>query len=105
MALEEVAIIVGQPLPAAARVEVVAERRNTGTACRAANWANWTRRSIKKGLEPTKIASGRSLTSVANAASTSRLVLALRTWICNPMARAAASTPLNVESDFRLFHQ
>src|SRR5256885_7436653 len=28
MALEEVAIIVGQPLPAAARVEVVAERRN-----------------------------------------------------------------------------
>src|SRR2546429_2063271 len=28
MALEEVAIIVGQPLPAAARVEVAAERRN-----------------------------------------------------------------------------
>jgi len=28
MVLEEVAIIVGQPLPAAARVEVVAERRN-----------------------------------------------------------------------------
>src|SRR6266704_3535589 len=28
MALEEVAIIVGQPLPAAARVEVVAQRRN-----------------------------------------------------------------------------
>jgi hypothetical protein len=28
MALEEVAIIVGQPLPAATRVEVVAQRRN-----------------------------------------------------------------------------
>jgi hypothetical protein len=28
MALEEVAIIVGQPLPAAARIEVVAERRH-----------------------------------------------------------------------------
>src|SRR5256885_12591268 len=28
MALEEVAVIVGQPLPAAARVEVVAQRRN-----------------------------------------------------------------------------
>ena len=32
---------------------------------------------------------------VANAASISRLVLALRTWICSPMARAAASTSLN----------
>src|SRR5438270_837538 len=32
MALEEVAIIVGQPLPAAARVEVVAQRRHAEAA-------------------------------------------------------------------------
>ena len=35
---------------------------------------------------------------VAKAASISRLVLALRTWICSPMARAAGSTSLNVDS-------
>ena len=29
------------------------------------------------------------------------LVLALRTWICSPMARAAGSTSLNVVSAFR----
>ena len=40
----------------------------------------------------TKSASGRSRTSVAKAASISRLVLASRTWICSPMARAAAAT-------------
>ena len=38
---------------------------------------------------------------VAKAASISRLVLALRTWICSPMARAAASTSLNVVSVLR----
>src|SRR5262244_2299746 len=43
-------------------------------------------------------ASDRSLIRVANAASSSRLVLALRTWICSPIARAAASTSLNVAS-------
>ena len=47
---------------------------------------------------PTKSASGRSRTKVAKAASISRLVLALRTWICSPMARAADSTSLNVVS-------
>ena len=36
----------------------------------------------------------------ANAASISRLVLALRTWICSPMARAATSTSLTVVSAF-----
>ena len=35
---------------------------------------------------------------VANAASISPLVLALRTWICSPMAPAAASMSLNVDS-------
>src|SRR6516162_6495154 len=47
---------------------------------------------------PTKTASGRSFAKVAKAASISRLVLALRTWICNPMARAADCTSLNVVS-------
>src|SRR5262245_28013893 len=39
-----------------------------------------------------------ALTSVANAASISRVVLALRTWICSPMAGAAAATSLNIDS-------
>ena len=39
---------------------------------------------------PTKTASGRSRTKVAKAALISWLVLALRTWICSPMERAAA---------------
>ena len=56
---------------------------------------------MKKGSWPTKRASGRSRTSVAKAASISRLVLALRTWICSPMARAAASTSLTVVSVVR----
>ena len=53
---------------------------------------------MKKGSPPTKSASGRSRTKVAKAALISRLVLALKTWICSPMARAAASTSLNVVS-------
>src|SRR5262245_9063445 len=44
------------------------------------------------------MASGGSLASVANAASISRLLLALRTWTCSPMTRAAGSMPLNVDS-------
>ena len=60
--------------------------------------ASWTRRLMKKASRPTKSASGRSRTKVAKAASISRLVLALRTWICSPMARAAASMSLNVVS-------
>ena len=60
--------------------------------------SSWTRRLLKKGSPPTKSASGRSRTRVAKAASISRLVLALKTWICSPMARAAASTSLNVVS-------
>src|SRR5215510_2929015 len=43
---------------------------------------------------------GFSRTRVAKAASISRLVLALKIWICNPTARAAASTSLNVDSVF-----
>ena len=60
--------------------------------------ASWTRRSLKKGSAPTKTASGRSCAKVAKAALISRPVLALRTWICSPMARAAASTSLTVIS-------
>ena len=67
---------------------------------RAARLANWMRRLTKKAPGPTRSASGRSRTTVAKAESISRLVLALRTWICSPMARAAASTSLNVVSVF-----
>ena len=49
---------------------------------------------------PTKRASGRSRAKVAKAASISRPVLALRTWICKPMAWAAVATSLNVVSVF-----
>ena len=42
---------------------------------------------MKKGSGPTKSASGRSRTNVAKAASISRLVLALKIWICSPIAR------------------
>src|SRR5262249_28211196 len=52
--------------------------------CRAANWVSWTRRSIKKELVATKRASRRSLASVANAASISRTLLALRTLDLQP---------------------
>ena len=44
----------------------------------------------------TKRASGRSRKKVANAASSSRLVLARRTWIWRPMARAAAAHRLPI---------
>ena len=60
--------------------------------------ANWTRRLAKNASGPTKRASARSRARVAKAASISRPVLALRTWICSPMARAAGSTSLNVVS-------
>jgi ABC transporter substrate binding protein len=63
--------------------------RNAGILWYAATLANWTRRLRKKGSGLTKSASARSRTDVAKAASISRLVLALRTWICSPMARAA----------------
>ena len=58
--------------------------------------ANWTRRLLKNPSGATKSASARSRTRVAKAASISRLVLALRTWICSPRARAAACTSRNV---------
>src|SRR5215467_13067339 len=47
-------------------------------------------------------ASGRSRTKLAKAALISRLVLALKTWACSPMARAAASTSLNMVSGTKL---
>ena len=47
---------------------------------------------------PTKRASGRSRTKVAKAALISRLVLALTTWICSPMARAAVPASRTVDS-------
>ena len=46
----------------------------------------------------TKRASGRSRARVAKAASISRIVVALRIWICSPMARAASCTSRNVVS-------
>src|SRR5712672_3610059 len=60
-----------------------------GSAWRDAKLTNWARRLIKKTSRLTKTASGRSRTKVVKAASISRLVLALRTSICSPMARAA----------------
>ena len=57
------------------------------------------RRVVKKGSMSTKRTSGRSRTKVVKAALISRLVLALRTWISNPMARAADSASLNVVSE------
>src|SRR6202521_204412 len=42
-----------------------------------------------------ELASGRSRARVAKAASISRFVLALRTWICSPMVRAASCTSRN----------
>jgi len=51
---------------------------------------------MKNGSPLTKRASGRSRKKVANAASSSRLVLARRTWIWRPMARAAAAHRLPI---------
>ena len=45
---------------------------------------------VKNGSMPTNSASVRSRRRVAKAASISRLVLALTTWTCSPVARAAA---------------
>src|SRR5258705_353306 len=53
---------------------------------------------MKKASPLTKRASARSRTIFAKAAAISRLVLALRTWICSPMARAAASKSLTAAS-------
>ena len=69
-----------------------------GPRRRDAKLTNWARRLFKKGSRLTMRASGRSRTKVAKAASISRLVLALRTWICSPMARPAGSASLNVIS-------
>src|SRR4029077_20628750 len=69
-----------------------------GSAWRDAKLTNWARRVIKKTSRLTKTASGRSRTKVAKAASISRLVLALSTWICSPMTRAAAAASLNTVS-------
>ena len=69
-----------------------------GRAWRDARWTNWTSRLTKKGSGLTKSASGRSRTKESNPASISRLVLALRTRICSPMARAAGVTSLKVDS-------
>src|SRR5262245_51493786 len=87
--------VISPPASAYSRSESIA-----GTPWRPARRASWTRRALKKASTPTNRASGRSRTIVAKAASISRLVLALRTWICSPMARAAASTSLNVDSVF-----
>src|SRR6266446_8336299 len=62
--------------------------------------ASCSRRLLKNASWPRKRASGRSRPNVANAASISRLVLAFRAWICNPIARAADSTSRNVVSVF-----
>ena len=54
----------------------------------------------KKGLVATNRASCRSCTKVAKAVSISRLLLALKTWICSPIARAAGSTSRTLASVF-----
>src|SRR5262245_13066734 len=88
--------LISPPTSAISRVGYVA-----GTAWRDARLASCTRRLLKRASLPTKSASGRSRTKVAKAASISRPVLALKTWICSPMARAASSTSRNVLSAFR----
>ena len=55
--------------------------------------------AVHKGPAPTKSASGRSRMKAVKATLISRLLLALRAWICNPMARAAASTSLNAAAE------
>src|SRR5215470_12548564 len=67
-----------------------------GIRCRAARVTSCARRTVNKGLVATKSASGRSRSNGAKAAPISRPFLALRTWICRPMARAADSTSPNV---------
>src|SRR5262245_7568310 len=69
-----------------------------GTARRAAHWTNWTRRRENDWLALTRRASVRARARLVKAASISRPLLALKTWICKPMARAAVSTPLTVDS-------
>jgi ABC-type branched-subunit amino acid transport system ATPase component len=58
---------------------------------RAAKIANWTRRLLKNPSGATKSASARSCEIVVKAAAISRLVLALRTWICSPITPVAFS--------------
>ncbi len=56
----------------------------------AASVTNWTRRLVKNTSPATYKASARSRTSVTKAPSISLLLLALRTRICSPIARAAS---------------
>ena len=67
-----------------------------GIRWRAARVASCARRTVNKGPVATKSASGRSRSNGAKAAPISRPFLALRTWICRPMARAADSACSNV---------
>ena len=67
-----------------------------GIRWRAAKVASCARRTVNKGPVATKSASGRSRSNGAKAAPISRPFLALRTWICRPMARAADSACSNV---------
>src|SRR6266545_3938449 len=69
-----------------------------GTAWRVARVASCTRRLVKKGSRLTKRASGCWRTKVAKAALISGPVLALKTWTCTPIARAAGSRSLNMVS-------
>jgi hypothetical protein len=69
-----------------------------GIPGRDAKLASCTRRLVKNGSLVTKSASGRRSAKVAKAASISRLVLALRTVVCSPIARAAGSMSRSVVS-------
>src|SRR5262245_32546412 len=69
-----------------------------GSLWKLANWVSWIDRAFKKGVVATKRASGLSRPMRSKAASISRLVLALKTWICRPMVRAAGSTSRSVAS-------
>ena len=69
-----------------------------GSTWRVASVASCTRRLVKKGSTPTKRASGRSRTNVAKATLISWLVVALSTWICSPIARAAVCTSRDMVS-------
>src|SRR6516162_3508940 len=77
--------------------DMLAHRNDVGIAWRAASAASWTRRLVKNPSGATNRASGRASTRAANAASISRLVLALKICICSPMPRAAGSTSASVD--------
>src|SRR6266702_1186915 len=67
--------------------------KTAGIRWRAASAANWTRWPLKYASGATKRASARSRSMAAKAVSISRLVLALRTSIDNPMPRAQPLWP------------